>query len=382
MRVVVFKYGHLLATETFIHSHVDHIAGGYHGFMHLENWSLPKLGDRPLWGTDLVSRGLRWLLSKGGWDRESLHRRAFAAGLRRSGADAVLAEFGYSGAHIWAPCSDLDIPLVVHFHGTDLNRREMVEEHITGYKEAFRYAARLIAVSGHDKRRLIELGASTEKIQVLPCGATLPANPDDSERPADQYNIVSVGRFASVKAPQLTLLAYEKYLTLGGTGRLHMVGDGPLLPFCQTLARGLDIANRVTFYGLLPHRDVLELLRRSHLYVQHSVTAPDGDCEGMPVTIMEAAGYRLPIVTTAPGGISEHIKHQETGYVVEEYDIDGMARYMLELWRNRKEANRIASSAFELARQKFDAKKQSEKLRSVILDACGGGAPLKDLVQQ
>jgi glycosyltransferase involved in cell wall biosynthesis len=370
MKIIVFKYGDLPPTSSFLRRHIEDIAGGDDNFMYLEDWSLPKLGDRPLWSTDLVSKGIRWLLIKAGYDRKDLHRRAFASALRRTATDAVLAEFGYSGAHIWAPCRDLGIPLVVHFHGTDVNRRELVAEHLDGYRKAFEYATALIAVSNHDRERLIELGAPEEKIYVIPCGATFPTHLEIDERSKRTYNIVSVTRFASVKAPQLTLLAYDRYLTLGGQGHLHMVGDGALLPFCKTLVQGLGITNQVTFHGLLPHEEVLQLLQRSHLYVQHSVVAPDGDCEGMPVSIMEAAGHRLPIVTTVPGGISEHIKHQKTGYVVEQYDVDGMARHMYELWRNRKEADRIAGAAYEMARRKFDAERQTEKLKAIILDAC------------
>lgn len=367
MRIVVFKYGPLLPTETFIRSHIDHIAGGYEGFMHLANWNTPQLGHRPLWKTDVFSGLFRKLWIKTGHDRTQLHAKAFASALKKSKASAVLAEFGYSGVAALELCHKLHIPLVVHFHGTDVNRKSVVEKYLSDYKRLFSYAARLVAVSEHMKTILVEMTADPEKISVIPCGALLPPKCALDMRPDGEYNIISVTRMADVKAPHLTILAYHKYLSKGGEGHLHMVGDGPLLPSCLSLTRGLGIADNVTFHGGVQHEKVLEMLGRSFMYVQHSVVAADGDCEGMPVSIMEAAGYGLPIVATSHGGIPELIEHAQNGYLVEEYDMDGMAHYMYELWRNTDKAMMMGRNARIKAEAEYDVKRQSEKLKKLIL---------------
>ncbi len=373
MRIIVFKYGSLLPTETFIRNHFEHIAGGYESFMHLDNWSVPMLGRRSLWKTRIVFRAWRKFLLKTIHDREELHRKVFASALRKCQAGAVLAEYGASGVHILDPCRKLRIPLVVHFHGTDVNRRSILEKYRSGYRQLFAYATKLIAVSEHMKAKLVEMTADPEKICVIPCGASIPAESGTAGRTDDEYNIISVARMADVKAPHLTILAYRKYLSKGGKGRLHMVGDGPLLPSCEAMAKGLGLGDKITFHGGLRHEKALEMLGRSHMYVQHSVVASDGDCEGMPVSIMEAAGHGLPVVATRHGGIPELVEHGKNGYLVEEYDVDGMGHYMYEVWRDADMARVLGDNARVKAAKEFDMERQSEELKRVILSALGTG---------
>ncbi|MFO7890235.1 MAG: glycosyltransferase family 4 protein [bacterium] len=367
MKIILFTYRSQNPPSTFIKQHIDYIAGGYENFMQLYDWKTPMLGHKPLWSGKIFSRVKRKILVKIGRSREDLHRQAFKKGLRKSKADAVLAEFGYSGAFIWGVCKELNIPLTVHFHGTEINRKELFKKYISDYKLMFKHVNALITVSSHEKKKLIDIGADRSKIKVIPCGALFPSEYNNRKPSGEICNIITVTRMVEVKSPHLTILAFQKYLKMGGKGMLHVVGDGPLLPVCKSLAKALSVDNNIIFYGRLTHENTLPLYRQSDMYIQHSVEAEDGDCEGMPVTIMEAAGYGLPIVTTAAGGITEYIEHEKTGYIVEQYDIDSMAKYMLKIWSNKDQSEKLGKAAFDLARDRFNAGKQSEKVKKVVL---------------
>jgi len=369
MTVIVFVYRSQDPPSVYVQRHVDEIAGGSDNLMQLREWSTPTLGGRPLWMTDSLSRAWRRARVATGTSREELHRGAFSSALRKRRPDAVLAEFGYSGAHILAPCRRLGIPLVVHFHGTDINREELLATYRPHLKPMFDYAAALVVVSEGERIKLTALGAPQEKVHVIPCGAWLPQQQPERERDVAGFRIVSITRMVEVKAPHLVVVSFSRYLQMGGKGTLHMVGDGPLLPFCESLARGLGMAEHCVFHGSLPHRETLDVLGHSHLYVQHSVVARDGDCEGMPLTIMEAAAQGLPIVTTAPGGISEHMVDGTNSFVVREYDTSAMADRMLRVWRDPALATRLGAAAYEMARDRFDASKQSRKLLQLLRSA-------------
>ncbi|MFP3867397.1 MAG: glycosyltransferase, partial [Desulfobacteraceae bacterium] len=56
-----------------------------------------------------------------------------------------------------------------------------------------------------------------------------------------------------------------------------------------------------------------------------------GDSEGTPVAVLEAGACGLPVVATHHGGIKDSVVHGETGFLVDEGDIVGMAAYMLKL---------------------------------------------------
>ena len=84
---------------------------------------------------------------------------------------------------------------------------------------------------------------------------------------------------------------------------------------------------------LLP-TEVQAALGQADVFVQHSVTAPDGNTEGWPVSIAEAAATGLPIVSTRHAGIPTQVVHGETGYLVNEHDMAGMADWMAVLATN------------------------------------------------
>lgn len=369
MSILVITYRSQSPTSTFIQRHIDDIGGGDDNFMQLHEWSVPMLGGRALWNTGLVGRVLRRLRVMAGAKVEDLHCAAFTRALRRMRPDAVLAEFGYSGAHIMEACQRLEIPLVVHFHGTDINRLDLFEKHKAGYQRLGKLAGALITVSELEKSKLTEIGIPGDKVHVIPCGAVLPDELSSRERSSGEgCEIVSTTRMSEVKAPHLVIVAFRKYLDRGGKGTLHMVGDGPLLPFCESLARGLGVEDRCVFHGSVPHDEVKRLLARADIYVQHSVVARDGDCEGMPVSLMEAAGYGLPIVTTGVGGIPEYFEDGSTARIIEEYDTDTMADRMHEIWRSPSEADSLGEAACRLAHERFDSRRQSQAVKDVVID--------------
>jgi glycosyltransferase involved in cell wall biosynthesis len=90
--------------------------------------------------------------------------------------------------------------------------------------------------------------------------------------------------------------------------RLLIVGDGSLRGALEKEAENLGIMPYTIFAGA--RRDIPELLASMDVFALSS------DNEGMPVAILEAMAAGLPIVATAVGGISDAIKHEETGFLV------------------------------------------------------------------
>ena len=88
---------------------------------------------------------------------------------------------------------------------------------------------------------------------------------------------------------------------------------------------------RVEFKGALPHGQALPLFSQACAFVQHSVTTSYGDAEGMPNSILEAQAAGLPVVSTRHAGIVNSVVEDETGFLVDERDIDGMADRMCRL---------------------------------------------------
>jgi glycosyltransferase involved in cell wall biosynthesis len=72
-------------------------------------------------------------------------------------------------------------------------------------------------------------------------------------------------------------------------------------------------------------------LARASVFIQHSVTAANGDKEGWPVALAEAAASGLPIVATTHASIPEQVGHGESGLLCDEGDWQAMGKFMQQL---------------------------------------------------
>lgn len=133
--------------------------------------------------------------------------------------------------------------------------------------------------------------------------------PDTSHRadPArEPPRIAMVARFAPQKDHALLLTALASLRELPWT--LDLVGDGPLLPEVQALAKRLGLAERVRFWGR--RLDVDRLLAEVQVFVLTS------NWEGLPLVVLEAMRAGLPVVATDVGGVGEAVVEGKTGFLV------------------------------------------------------------------
>ena len=83
---------------------------------------------------------------------------------------------------------------------------------------------------------------------------------------------------------------------------------------------------------------------KARAFVQHSVTAKDGDMEGTPNTILEASAMGLPIISTKHAGIKEAVIHEKTGFLVDEHDYLKMSEFMMLLVQNPELAGKLGKN--------------------------------------
>jgi len=290
---------------------------------------------------------------------------AIAGFMQHHKVDVILAEFGIHGANICPHARDLGIPLIVHFHGHDAHRDPLLAEYRDRYRAMFDYAFKLVSVSHTMTEKLVHMGADRAKIIYNPYG---PREFFFDIEPDYRKTLVAIGRFTDIKAPYLTLLAFRQALLQHPEALLVMGGEGELLETCKTLARTFGIDNRVVFPGALQHEQVLELLAGACGFVQHSVTPSYGDSEGTPVAILEAGAAGLPVIATRHAGISDVVVHGETGFLVEERDVDGMARHMSDLLDNPTLCRELGEAARRRIRERFSINRHIACLDGLIAE--------------
>jgi glycosyltransferase involved in cell wall biosynthesis len=171
----------------------------------------------------------------------------------------------------------------------------------------------------------------------------------------------------SKKRPDLTIRAFAAVAQRHLDATLFMVGDGPLRSECQVLVDHLGISQRVHFLGEQTHERVRELMNIADVFVQHSVTAPNGDAEGLPVAILEAMASGMPVVSTLHSGIPEAVESGVTGLLIGEHDVNGMGRAMLTLTDNPDLARGMGAAGRVRAVSCFSTHDTIAQLRAVVM---------------
>jgi hypothetical protein len=94
------------------------------------------------------------------------------------------------------------------------------------------------------------------------------------------------------------------------------------------LAKELHIEDKVRFEGFKTKPDIVKEMAQADIFVLTSATAPDGDQEGLPVSLIEAQAMSLPVVATSHSGIPELVINHETGLLAPEKAVDQISAHM------------------------------------------------------
>ena len=287
--------------------------------------------------------------------------------LKENKIELVIAEFLTNGIKILEVCKKLQIPIIVTALGYDISEYSLIKENKDQYKLLFNYCKNVVIVSNHMRKNLLELGCDEAKIVYSPAG------PDEmffSIQPDfKNQNIFALGRFVNKKAPHLSILAFNKVLLKHPSTKLIFGGDGPLLNAAKDLVQALKIEGNVVFLGAISQVEQMTYLENSLIFIQHSKTALNGDQEGTPVAILEAAAAGLPIVSTNHAGIPEVVKNGITGYLVDEGDIDGMANKIIELIEDKSVLKKMGSEGKSFVKNNFSLEKHIRILDRLIVNS-------------
>jgi colanic acid/amylovoran biosynthesis glycosyltransferase len=347
-------------TETFIRAHAERLPAKT---VIVHSWR-PSIGDHTVLSLPrLVYHKLVRTLFRTDLEREKT--AAYLKVFREYDVVAVLAEYGGCGVWCAEACRQAGVPLIVHFHGHDASDREVLKMFEDTYAGMFAQADAVIAVSHAMEQQLISLGAPREKIHYNPCGVdTGQFGGADPARAEPVF--IAVGTFREKKGPHLTIAAFARVHQVCPEARLRMIGPGVLLDQCRELTKELGIAEAVTFLGAQAHSVVEQEMSRARCFVQHSVVAPSGDSEGTPVAVLEAGATGLPVVSTRHAGIPDVVIEGETGFLVAEHDVEGMAERMLRLAQDPALAARLGEQARKHIAENFSMDRSLGQLWTII----------------
>ncbi|CAN5815974.1 colanic acid biosynthesis glycosyltransferase WcaL [soil metagenome] len=262
--------------------------------------------------------------------------------------------------------------LVTTFHGYDMCRPfEEVGPDV--YDRLFKEGDLFLPISEYWKERLIEHGCPEDRIVVHHMGvdcerfAFAPRGMD----PAQPIRLLSVCRLVEKKGIEYALRAVARVLE-GSPGasapdlEYTVVGSGPLRPHLESVVDELGISDSVRFVGSRPSDAVAKLMASAHVFLAPSVTAADGNKEGIPVAIMEAMATGLPVLSSRHSGIPELVQHDVTGLLADERDVAGLAAGLARLVGDSGLYARLADAGRTRVEEEFNTRVLNDRLTGLF----------------
>ncbi|UWS79025.1 glycosyltransferase family 4 protein [Phaeobacter sp. G2] len=209
--------------------------------------------------------------------------------------------------------------------------------------------------TGFGARHLQQMSDDPSRIDLIYHGldlARFPAPPTREWRAAgDPLKLMSVGRLVEKKGFD-RLIAAMALLPQDLDWHWTHIGGGGLNDLLQDMAQDAGIAQRITWRGACDQPEVIAAMRASDLFVLPSRVAADGDRDGLPNVLMEAASQLLPILSTPVSAIPEFIDSGTHGLLSKD-DPKALAEAILSLTQNPKMAQDMAEAALLRLRRDF-----------------------------
>lgn len=207
-------------------------------------------------------------------------------------------------------------PYIVHVHGGGFSRFYEQECGRAGrrlIRSTLAHAALVIALSEEWRERLLKISPAA-RVEVLHNAVPIP----DSDRPQPSAErdrtLLFLGHLLPEKGVYELVKAFahlaERFpdlkLVLGGVGQSAALRE---------LANQLGVGDRVGFPGWLGPEGKSAALAASTIFLLPSYH------EGMPMALLEAMSWGLPVIATPVGGIPQIVTHEVNGLLIPPADV-------------------------------------------------------------
>jgi glycosyltransferase involved in cell wall biosynthesis len=222
------------------------------------------------------------------------------------------------------------------------HRWDIVENNLLATKATSASFVRLISGDGLRIARALGLG-SADNTRVIHMGVPIPNSV--RRRYGRTKVVLCPARLVEVKGHRFLLEAWRILQRRGLNAELWLAGRGELRERLESLSRALDLAGSVKFLGAVPHDELLKIYAEAPVsaVVLASIDLGSGVHEGIPVALIEAMSYGIPVVATATGGTPELLV-PETGLLVPPADPTALADALQSLLRDGKLSEQLGHS--------------------------------------
>jgi glycosyltransferase involved in cell wall biosynthesis len=218
-----------------------------------------------------------------------------------------------------------------------------------------------VTCTGAGRDRLAALSAPGKPVRLIYHGLDLNRFPSlmrrltrrDGQRSSEPVSLLTVARAVEKKGLDVLIQALAA-LPHDVCWRWMHVGGGALEPKLKLQAERLGVADRCVFLGARDQNDVLERYREADIFVLPCRVADDGDRDGLPNVLIEAASQGLALISTPVSGVPELIEHDVDGVLTPAGDVEALTGVLLRLIADPETRRRHGEAAMRKVRRGFD----------------------------
>jgi glycosyltransferase involved in cell wall biosynthesis len=187
-------------------------------------------------------------------------------------------------------------------------------------------ASHFVCVSKAIREIAERAGYPEQKLVVRYIGIDCEKFADAPATEREENLILFVARLVEKKGCEYLIRATAQLRERQRDARLVIIGDGPLREKLEQLAAELKVP--AEFLGVQGPDAVRGWMQRAKVLCNPSVTAANGDTEGLGMVFAEAQATGLPVVSTRHGGIPEVVRDGETGLLARERSVEELAQHL------------------------------------------------------
>ncbi len=239
--------------------------------------------------------------------------------------------------------------------------------------DKMRQAALVRTNNKADEKRIHAITPDTRVDVIYNC-LTLHVDSLAPVRMEKPVQILACGRFDITKGFDVLMKAcgilHEQnipfHLTLAGGGG-KMMGLGGMDATIHELCTKLGLDDHVSFPGLVSHDAFPAMLKSHDIFIAPCVVAKDGQCDGIPNTLIEAMSFGLPVVASNVNAIPEIVRNEETGLLVPQRDPEALAKGIARFINDAGFARTCGQNGARLARELFSPEQNGALLANLFV---------------
>ncbi len=277
----------------------------------------------------------------------------------------IHAHFGQNGVGALRLKNKIKVPLITSFYGYDSGRLGYLFKPF--YHELIQKGDIFLALSQDMKKDLLDLGFPNEKIIIHHLGIDLEKFKPVLNNRKKKFSYLIVARFDKSKGIQDVMRAFSKMNK--PNIELIIIGDGPYKNELIEISKKLCIDNKVRFINNFKFSNsrqiVIDEMKKCDVFLLTSFMDNSGAKEGTPVVLMEAQACGKPCIATRHAGIPEVVIHDKTGFLVDERDVQSIAKKMEVFYDDNELLSKMGRRAYLHIKNNFNSKKQMNELINI-----------------